>query len=57
MGRPLWALADDRYFWNFNMAAPYFFLNPEVDSSWVSPIIQGFVQSTEVKNEKPVLIS
>jgi hypothetical protein len=38
-GKPIWALADDRYFWNYNMAAPYFFMNPRVTSSWVPPVI------------------
>ena len=32
-------LADKRYFWNYNMTAPYFYFNPSITSNWIVPFI------------------
>jgi len=38
----VWETCDKRYFWNYNICQDFFF--QKVDTRWIVPIIQGYVE-------------
>lgn len=41
-GYSIWDTCDKRYFWNYNICQD--FIYQKVDSRWVVPIIQGYIE-------------
>ena len=47
------AIADSRYFWNYNICQD--FLTNRVDSSWILPVIQGYVGYSQLPLQRTTL--
>jgi hypothetical protein len=54
-GSSIWDTCDKRYFWNYNICQD--FIYQKVDSRWIVPIIQGYIEySSQIFDQKELQI-